>query len=100
MTGLRESEIAAEDARSGLGEIVNVISGRVKAAVTRTGESASYTIPEARSIDSAPATATTDITLHFASSNHQLSLWMVVTTLDAGAPARTPVLAEAASGRD
>jgi len=102
MTGLQESEIAAEDARSGLGEIVNVISGRVKGTVTRTGGSASYTIPETRSIGPEAAAAASDITLHFVSSHHQLSLRMVLTALDADAPAPTPVLAaaSAAAGPD
>ena len=88
MTGLEESEIAAADAQSGLGEVVNVIGGRVKAAVTRAGDSVSYTIPETRSIDpSAADPATTDITLHFASSDALLSLRVVLTALGTGAAA-------------
>ena len=87
MTGLQESEIAVEDAQSGLGEIVNVIGGRVKAAVTRAGESVSYTIPETRSIDRSAADPANDVTLHFASTDGQLSLRVVLTTLGAGAPA-------------
>jgi two-component system chemotaxis response regulator CheY len=90
MTGLAESEVGAEDAQSGLSEIVNVICGRLKAAVTRAGESVSYTIPETRSIDPAAPPVATDVTLEFASNDQKLALRVLLTEVRAASEMKVP----------
>jgi CheY-like chemotaxis protein len=87
MTGLEESEIAGDELESGLREMVNVIGGRVKAAVTRAGQSASYTIPESSAIDPSSPQPATDVTLQFASRDQKVALRVLLAAVDADAPA-------------
>jgi CheY-like chemotaxis protein len=82
MTGLEEAAIGAEEAQSGLSEMVNVIAGRLKAAIARGGESVSYTIPATRAVDPSTPPPPTDIALQFASSDQKLSLRVLLTAVD------------------
>ena len=70
---LPEAHASAEDGRSAMGEIINVIAGRVQRGICASGAIARFTLPKV-AIDNGPPPGTVpDLTLRFASADDSLS---------------------------
>jgi DNA-binding response OmpR family regulator len=74
MMGAADADVAPEDGLSALGEMVNVIAGRVKSQITSEGGTMSFTLPEMAAVDPDTAIPAAEATLRFASPDHELAL--------------------------
>lgn len=74
LLGLDAADVGLEDGLSALGELVNVIAGRVKASVVGQGGSGSFTIPTLCQPGQAPPPWQPEILLHFKPSDDSFGL--------------------------
>jgi two-component system chemotaxis response regulator CheY len=84
MMGMADADVAPADGHSALGELVNVIAGRVKAQISTDGGSMSFTTPAMLVVDPAIETPAADLTLRFVSPDAALSLELRLSAVAAG----------------
>jgi two-component system chemotaxis response regulator CheY len=87
MMGAEEGDVSAEDGLSGLGEMVNVIAGRVKSAVTGEGGSMSFSLPELHPVAADAPPPQADVTLPFVSAGKDVALGVFLTLENSAAAA-------------
>jgi DNA-binding response OmpR family regulator len=87
MMGVEEADVSADDGLSGLGEMVNVIAGRVKSAVTTEGGSMSFSLPEMQKVEAGAAAPQADVTLPFLSAACDIALGVHLALVDSAAAA-------------
>ncbi len=74
LLGLPEADLATEDIHSTVGELVNVIVGRVQGALTAAGSAAKFTLPSILVADGPLPEGAPDVTVHFDSSARDMPL--------------------------
>ena len=81
MLGLTPGEVAPEDALATLGELANVIAGRVKTSVTSKGDKASFTLPVTTAEPEAEPLQHADVVLQFSPGSDGFSLLVLLQML-------------------
>lgn len=74
MLGATEADLTPEDVQSTIGELVNVIVGRVQGAIGATGGSAKFTLPSITVADGPPSEGPPDVIVHFDSQAGDMPL--------------------------
>jgi CheY-like chemotaxis protein/CheY-specific phosphatase CheX len=96
LLGTPAAELTGEDAQSTVGELLNVIVGRVQGAVTATGRAARFTLPKIVLADQDDdPSAEADVVIHFDSKAHDLPIRVSLKAV--GRPAARTSAAESAA---
>ena len=85
MMGVTDEEVSPEDGLSGLGELVNVIAGRVKSQISSEGGSMSFSLPELATLDVGAAQPPSEVTLRFTSPDQAIALALHLNVVDVNA---------------
>ncbi len=96
LLGAPEADLTPEDVQSTIGELVNVIVGRVQGAISATGGSARFSLPSITLADGPPSEGPPDVIVHFDSQTGDMPL-RVSLTAAAKAAARVAPPASSAS---
>ncbi|MCC7180212.1 MAG: response regulator [Acidobacteria bacterium] len=83
MVGVGDEDVSPEDGLSALGEVLNVIAGRVKSQISADGGTMAFTIPSLRTVTPDEEVAGAPVTLRFASADGALRLAVRLTVADA-----------------
>lgn len=92
-----EADLTAEDVHSTIGELVNVIVGRVQGAIAATGSSAKFTLPSIAVADGPPSDGTPDVIVHFDSQAGDMPLRVSLRAAGKAAARVAPPAASASS---
>lgn len=74
LLGAPEVDLTTEDVHSTIGELLNVIVGRVQGAIGATGTSAKFTLPSIGVLEGPSSEPAPDVIVHFDSQAHDMPL--------------------------
>lgn len=83
MVGVPAEDVSAEDGLSALGEVLNVIAGRVKSQISADGGAMSFTIPSLRTIPPDEEAPDGPLTLRFVSPDRSLRFAICLSLVEA-----------------